>query len=77
MKPNHSFTTSRIYVFFNFVIIQKNQRELIREVILIVRTDVTPVMDDFEYAKNYDATQCEQADSRHDATSAVMWIQVQ
>ena len=54
-----------------------NQRELIREVILIVKDWCNSVMDDFEYAKNYDATQCEQADSRRDATSAVMWIQVQ
>jgi hypothetical protein len=27
-------------------------------------------------SNNYDATQCEQADRHHDASSAVMWVQV-
>lgn len=28
------------------------------------------------YSKNYGATQCEQADRHHDASSAIMWVQV-
>jgi hypothetical protein len=28
------------------------------------------------YSKNYGTTQCEQADRHHDASSAIMWVQV-
>jgi len=28
------------------------------------------------YSKNYGTTQCEQADIHHDASSAIMWVQV-